>query len=110
MYNLTLNSDEVNVFDVEEMVRLEEILLDNNDNSDEWFTAFENLQTMLDTIDEETVGVSGKELTYDEQRALLSIAKTGLTFSAKPVCNTSTTPPPPEPPTEPQWQVSKEDY
>lgn len=109
MKNLTLNTNDVNVFDVVEMGKLEEVLLDNKD-SNEWFAAREKLQAMLDTVDEETVGESGKELTYDEQRALLSIAKTGFTFSAKPETDSSFTPPVPKPPVEPKWQVSKEDY
>lgn len=87
MNNLSLNTNEVNVFDVEEMGKLEEVLLDNGNDSEEWFTAREKLQTLLDAVGEETVGVAGKELTYDEQRALLSLAKTGLIFSAKPACN-----------------------
>lgn len=109
MKNLSLKTNEVNVFDVAEMGKLEEVLLDNKD-SNEWFAAREKLQAMLDTVDDETVGDGGKELTYDEQRALLSIAKTGLIFSAKPADDSSIIPTPPKPPVEPEWQISKEDY
>lgn len=109
MKNLSLNTNEVNIFDVAEMGKLEEVLLDNKD-ANEWFTAREKLQAILDTVSDVTVGDGGKELTYDEQRALLSIAKTGLIFSGKPADDSSIIPPPPKPPVEPEWQISKEDY
>lgn len=84
MNNLSLNTNEINVIDLKRMGELEEILLDNGEDSDEWFGAKEELLDMLDSIEDATAPIADKSLNYEEQRAILSLAKTGLLFTAKP--------------------------
>lgn len=85
MDNLTLNQEEHNVIDLKRMNELEVILLDNADDCDEWHAAKKELLDMLDVIDDATAPIAEKALNYEEQRAILSLAKTGLIFAAKPV-------------------------